>query len=85
MASGTAVVASDAGAHADVLAADAGRLVPAGNGGALTAAIAAVMDLPAGGREAMGRAGRARAVAAFGIEREVAAIEAIYRALLAAP
>jgi hypothetical protein len=33
----------------------------------------------------MGRAGRARAVAAFGIEREVAAIEAIYRALLAAP
>ena len=81
-ASGVPIVASRAGAHEALI--DDGRtglLVPADDGDALTAALAAVMDLAPPARLAMGRAGRARVEADFSIEREAARIEAIYAGL----
>jgi mannosyltransferase len=78
MASGTPVVASDAGAHASLVTPETGRIVPAGEGDALREAIAEVMDLTPAERQAIGEAGRARVTTEFSAEREAAAIESVY-------
>jgi mannosyltransferase len=79
MASGTPIVASQAGAHEYVLDDPTiGRLVPADNSPALVAAIGDIMDMTGPEREAIGRAGRVRAENHFSIAREAAAIAAVY-------
>jgi len=82
MASGTPVVASRAGAHATVIDDPrSGRLVPPGDGAALTGAIRELMEASEAERDALGRAGRARIEAEFSIENEAAAIAAVYERL----
>lgn len=81
MASGAAVVASDAGAYAELV--DQGRtgaVVPAGDLEALTAAIAPYMGDPQLAA-AHGRAGLERARRQFSVEAEAGAIAAVYEAL----
>jgi|HigsolmetaAR202D_1030399.scaffolds.fasta_scaffold01528_17 Glycosyltransferase len=80
MASGTPVVASDAGAYAEMITSAVGAVVPAGDGAALTAAIEAYMADPAMA-ERQGRAGRKHAEANFPLEREAAALEEVYESL----
>jgi colanic acid/amylovoran biosynthesis glycosyltransferase len=53
------VVASDEVGLPELVRPEWGRLVPPGDAGALAAAIAELLELPAGERAAMGRAGRA--------------------------
>jgi phosphatidylinositol alpha-mannosyltransferase len=60
MAAGTAVVASDLDGYAGVLPDDCGRLVPAGDPGALAGELDALISSPASLRR-MGEAGRRRA------------------------
>ncbi|MGN6550279.1 MAG: glycosyltransferase family 4 protein [Pararhizobium sp.] len=81
MASGAAVVASDAGAYAEMIVPGrTGTVVPAADGPALTAAIA---DYLAGRRSAEedGRAARDHVATNFALEREAAALIGIYRSL----
>lgn len=83
MASGVPVVATRVGAFPDLLRdGETGRLVPPGDAGALAAAMAEILDDPER-RAAMGRAARAHVEASHGIEAEAAALERVYRALLA--
>ena len=83
MAAGVPVVATTVGAFPDlILDGETGALVPPDDAGAMAAAMAALLD-DAGRREAMGRAARAHVEARHAIEAEAAALEAIYRRLLA--
>ena len=81
MAAGCAVVASDVGAVREVVG-DAGALVPPGDAPALAMRLAALAADPAR-RAALGAAGRARALALFGIDRCRRATEAVYERVLA--
>jgi glycosyltransferase involved in cell wall biosynthesis len=64
MACGTALVTTDAGALPEVVGTEAGLRVRAGDVEELTAALQTVLD-SAGLRERLGRAGRARVLAAY--------------------
>lgn len=78
MASGTAVVASDAGAYAEMIAGgETGAVVPAGDGGALTRAIELYLANPA--LAALhGQTALAHVAAHFPLEKEAAAIGEVY-------
>ena len=81
MASAVAVVASDAGAYAElVVPGRTGAVVPAGDGEALAQAVRAYLADPALA-EAHGEAGLAHVGANFPLEREAAAISEVYEAL----
>ncbi|MBA4797145.1 MAG: glycosyltransferase family 4 protein [Rhizobiales bacterium] len=83
MASGTAVVASDAGAYAEMIVEDeTGKVVPAGNGEALTAAIQSFIDNPARCAQA-GQKARRHVVENFALEGEARALADIYTGLRA--
>jgi mannosyltransferase len=85
MASGAAVVASDAGAYAEMIRpSETGAVVPAGDGEALTTALRLYLQAPARAT-AHGQAGLAHVRAAFGIEREARALSAVYDTLLGRP
>jgi glycosyltransferase involved in cell wall biosynthesis len=77
MALARPVVATDVGPSAELLGADAGRLV-APEAAALARGLADLLGSPAG-RSAMGRAGRARVEACFTLERQVSEMSPIYR------
>jgi glycosyltransferase involved in cell wall biosynthesis len=77
MAMARPVVATDIGPSRELLGADAGRLVPA-DARLLAQQLDALLCAPRL-REQMGAAGRARAEVLFGIDRQVAAMAAIYR------
>ena len=78
MASGTAVVASDAGAHAEMIVEGAtGAVVPAGDGPALTEAIRRYMERPDVAAE-HGRNARLHVQRRFALEREVDGLDAVY-------
>jgi len=83
MAAGAALVAARAGA-ADKVVDDGvtGVLVAPGDARALVAAIEPLMREP-GRADEMGRKARARVIAEFGIDAEVARIAAVYREVLA--
>lgn len=79
MASGAAVVASDAGAYAEQVAAgETGAIVPAGNGDALRRAIEPYLRDPELALR-HGRAGLALVHARFPLEKEADGIMAVYR------
>lgn len=84
MASGTALVASDVGALAEVVGRDgrAGVLVPAGDVGALTTAIGDLLRDPTL-RTALGAAGRERAVERFSWTATAQATVDMYRTAIA--
>ena len=78
MASGTAVVASDAGAHAEMIVEGVtGAVVPAGDGPALTGAIRRYMEHPDVAAE-HGRNARLHVQRRFALEREVDGLAAVY-------
>jgi mannosyltransferase len=78
MASSTAVVASDAGAYAELIApGKTGAVVPAGDGDALREAIRPYFADPELARK-QGEAGLADVVARFPLEREARAIGDVY-------
>ena len=82
MASGAAVVASDAGAYAEMIRpGETGAVVPAGDGDALTTALRLYLQAPARAT-AHGLAGLAHVRAEFGIEREAKALSRVYDTLL---
>lgn len=81
MASQTAVVASNAGAYAELVEpGDTGAVVPAGDGAALRAAIEPYLADPSHAEKA-GQAGLARVRAEFGIDKEAGALIALYEEL----
>lgn len=83
MASGTAVVASDAGAYAEMIVSDTtGAVVPAGDGAALQTAIEGYLRSPAAAM-AHGKAGREHVVARFGLAREQEGVGRVYASSLA--
>jgi mannosyltransferase len=83
MASATAVVASDAGAYAEMVEDGVtGAVVPAGDGAALTAAIRRYLDDPELAKR-HGQEGLVEARACFRLEREAAGIERVYDAVWA--
>ena len=78
MASGAAVVASDAGAYAELVDDGVtGAIVPAGDGAALTQAIRRYLDDPELAKR-HGAEGLVEARACFPLEREAAGIETVY-------
>ena len=82
MAAERAVVASRTGGLPEVVAEDeTGLLVPPSDAQALAAAVAALLRDPQR-RQAMGRAGQARARGAFSRQRSLAALAAVYEELL---
>ena len=81
MASGTPVVASDAGAYAEmVVAGETGAVVPAGDGKALTEAIRPYLADPALAK-AQGKAARDHVGRRFRLQQEADRLIAIYRRL----
>lgn len=79
MASGTASVASDAGAYAEMIVeGETGAVVPAGDGAALREAIRPYLADPARAR-AHGRAAAEHVRRTFALENEASALAAIYR------
>ena len=83
MASGTAVIASDGGALPELVAdGDTGRVVAAGDVGALAGAIAGLIDSPDRCRQ-MGMAGHARALECFTWNITASKTETLYREVLA--
>ena len=81
MASRTAVVASDAGAHAEVIAeGETGAVVPAGDRAALTEAIRRYLAHPELAA-AHGRNARAHVERSFSLDNEVRGVNAVYDAL----
>jgi len=81
MASQTAVVASDAGAYAELICEGVtGRVTPAGDGEALTRAIGTYMADPALAK-AHGAAGLEHVRAHFALEREAEGLRAVYEEL----
>jgi len=85
MAAGAALVATRAGA-AEIVVDDGktGMLVPTDDADALTAALESLMRDPAAAA-AMGSRARAKAVAEFGIDAEVARIAEVYRSVRSIP
>jgi len=83
MASSLACVATDVGGNAEALADGAGVIVPAGDEGALAAALAGLLD-DEDERRRLGTAARRRAEGAFGLARMVDETEKWYRELLEA-
>lgn len=78
MASGVAVVASDAGAYAEMVeAGETGAVVPAGDGAALTQAIRAYLEDPTLA-DVQGRAALEHVRACFPLSREAGGIAAVY-------
>jgi glycosyltransferase involved in cell wall biosynthesis len=78
MATGLAVVATDVGGNADVLAGgEAGRLVPSNDVAALTDALD-LLVADSAARHALGRAARARAVQVYEEERVIDQYEELY-------
>ena len=77
MALARPVVATDIGPSAELLGADAGRLVPP-DGALLAKAVADLLSSPEE-RSRLGQRGRARVEKCFGLERQVAEMTAIYR------
>lgn len=78
MASATAVVASDAGAHAEVIVEGVtGAVVPAGDGPALTEAIRRYMEHPDMAAE-HGRNARLHVQRCFALEYEVSGLNSVY-------
>ncbi|WP_091924023.1 glycosyltransferase family 4 protein [Phyllobacterium sp. CL33Tsu] len=82
MASQTAVVASDAGAYAEMITPETGSVVPAGDGKALEAAIAPYLADPAQCAD-MGKAGLAHVRQNFPLEKEAGKILDVYEAMFA--
>jgi glycosyltransferase involved in cell wall biosynthesis len=83
MERGRAVIASAVGGLPEIVAdGETGRVVPAGDAGALAAAVVELATAPERAR-ALGEAGRRRALAEFGQERCTERHEALYRAALA--
>ncbi|MEJ5019903.1 glycosyltransferase family 4 protein [Ochrobactrum vermis] len=82
MASRTAVVASDAGAYAEMFVDDTGISVPAGDGEALRKAIEPYMADPARA-ERDGENALKHVRATFPLEKEAAAISAVYERVFA--
>lgn len=81
MASRSAAVASDAGAHPELIVeGETGAVVPAGDGDALAEAIARYMRDPELAL-AHGRNGRKHVCRSFALDREVNGIHAVYRRL----
>jgi mannosyltransferase len=81
MASATAVVASDAGAYTELIAEGrTGRVVPAGDGTALTNAIDGYLGDPAVAKS-HGEAGRAHVCREFALAGEAAALREVYDGL----
>ncbi|WP_036483814.1 glycosyltransferase family 4 protein [Nitratireductor basaltis] len=81
MASQTAVVASDAGAYAELVGeGKTGSITPAGDGEALTRAIEAYLADPAKA-EAHGQAGLEHVRAHFALEREAQGLREVYEEL----
>lgn len=83
MASRTAVVASDAGAYAEMIVEGTGRVVPAGEGAALTEAIRPYLDDPPMA-EAEGEAALLHVHANFALVNEATAISKVYERLWSA-
>jgi mannosyltransferase len=82
MASGTPVVATDAGAYAEMIVPGmTGAVVPAGDGAALRSAIEGYLRSPATAM-AHGMAGREQVVARFGLAREQESVGRVYESLL---
>jgi mannosyltransferase len=81
MASGTAVVTSDAGAYTEMVTPQTGIVTPAGDLAALTAAIETFLRDPQA-TSRMGLAARRHVEMNFPLEREAAALDAIYRQLI---
>lgn len=83
MAAGRAVVASRTGGLPEVVAeGETGLLVPPSDAQALAAAVAALLRDPQR-RQALGRAGQARARGAFSRQRSLAMLATVYEELLA--
>lgn len=82
MASRTAVVASDAGAYAEMIVEGTGRFVPASDGAALRDAIEPYLADPSMA-ERQGDNALAHVREAFPLEREAAAISAVYERVFA--
>ncbi len=83
MASGTPVIATDAGALPEVIAhGETGVIVPAGDAAALADAIASLLADPVRCR-AFGAAGRARVLERFMWRHHALACEALYRSVIA--
>ncbi|CAB4327763.1 glycosyltransferase family 4 protein [Brucella sp. 191011898] len=82
MASKTAVVASDAGAYAEMVVEDTGRFVPAGDGRALTNAIEPYLADPAMTKRC-GEKALAHVREAFPLQKEAAAISSVYEQVFA--
>jgi mannosyltransferase len=81
MASGTAVVTSDAGAYAEMVTPETGKITPAGDLAALNAAIEPMLKNPQEtGR--MGLEAREHVEQNFPLEGEAASLNAIYRILM---
>jgi len=80
MACQTAVVTSDAGAYCELVEADCGRVVPAGDAQALTRAIEAFLANPEMAKAA-GKKALAHVRANFPLEREAEAIGSVYEEL----
>ncbi|WEX11189.1 glycosyltransferase family 4 protein [Chelativorans sp. AA-79] len=81
MASGAAVVASDAGAYAELIVPEqTGMVVPAGDGAALSAAIEPYLADPALAAR-QGEAGRAHVAGRFALAGEAAALREVYEDL----
>ncbi|HMF66566.1 MAG TPA: glycosyltransferase family 4 protein [Phyllobacterium sp.] len=83
MASQTAVVASDAGAYAEMVEPETGTVVPTGDGRALEQAIAPYLADPAMCEEA-GRRGLAHVRENFPLQKEAGRIREVYEQLFAA-
>ena len=82
MASQTAVVASDAGAYAEMIVEGTGKVVPAGDGAALRDAIAPYLGDPAKAEaEAINALKHVRAT--FPLQKEASAINAVYEQVFA--
>ena len=81
MAAGLAIVATAVGGTPEVLNESSGRLVPARNPAALSAAIGALADDP-GLRATLGRAARQRVEAHFTLDRMVRQYADVYRGTL---
>ena len=82
MASGVPVVATRVGAFPDIVAPRAGTLVDPGDAALIAEACASWLD-DAEARDGAGRAARAHVEAHHSIEAEAAALEEVYRGLLA--
>ncbi|MBI4425444.1 MAG: glycosyltransferase [Elusimicrobia bacterium] len=84
LAMGVPCVASDVGGNRELIEDGVtGRVFPGGSGDGLAAAIAALLGDPAGAAK-LAEAGRLRVQERLGLERVVAQIDGLYRALLAA-